>query len=45
MPGGVKYPGSHQSALECATVVDSTALSETPHNKCVYAAENAGLHC
>ena len=34
---------SHQSALECVTVVDSTSHSKTPQ-KCVYAAENAALH-
>ena len=35
---GSKIP--HQSALECVTVVDSTAHSKLPQ-KCVYAAENA----
>ena len=35
---GSKRP--HQSALECVTVVDSTAHSKLPQ-KCVYAAENA----
>ena len=39
---GSKRP--HQSALECVTVVDSTAHSKLPQ-KCVYAAENAALHC
>ena len=34
---------SHQSALECVTVVDSTAHSKLPQ-KCVYVAENAALH-
>ena len=34
---GSKIP--HQSALECVTVVDSTAHSKLPQ-KCVYAAEN-----
>ena len=38
---GSKRP--HQSALECVTVVDSTAHSKLPQ-KCVYAAENAALH-
>ena len=33
---------SHQSTLECVTVVDSTTHS--PHPDCVYAAENAALH-
>ena len=34
---------SHQSALECVTVVDYIAHSKLPQ-KCVYAAENAALH-
>ena len=34
---------SHQSALECVTVLDSTAHSKHPQ-KCGYAAENAALH-
>ena len=38
---GSKRP--HQFALECVTVVDSTAHSKLPQ-KCVYAAENAALH-
>ena len=38
---GSKRP--HQSALECVTVVDSTAHSKLPQ-KCVYAPENAALH-
>ena len=38
---GSKRP--HQSALECVTVMDSTAHSKLPQ-KCVYAAENAALH-
>ena len=38
---GSKIP--HQSALECVTVVDSTAHSKLPQ-KCAYAAENAALH-
>ena len=38
---GSKIP--HQSALECVTVVDSTAHSKLPQ-KCAYAAENATLH-
>ena len=38
---GSKRP--RQSALECVTVVDSTAHSKLPQ-KCVYAAENAALH-
>ena len=38
---GSKSP--HQSALECVTVVDSTAHSKLPH-KCVYAPENAALY-
>ena len=33
---------SHQSALECVTVVDSTTHSPPP--ECDYAAENAALH-
>ena len=37
---GSKRP--HQSALECVTVVDSTAHSKLPQ-KCIYAAENAAL--
>ena len=28
VPGEVKYPTRHQSALECVTVVDSTTLRE-----------------
>ena len=38
---GSKRP--RQSALECVTVVDSTAHSKLPQ-KCVYAAENTALH-
>ena len=34
---------SHQSALECVTVVDYIAHSKLPQ-KCVYVAENAALH-
>ena len=43
---GVYARGSerpHQFALECVTVVDSTAHSKLSQ-KCVYAAENAALH-
>ena len=36
---------SHQSALECVTVVDSTTHSKTPRPpECDYAAENDALH-
>ena len=37
---------SHQSALECLTVVDSTTRSKknSPPPECDYAAENAALH-
>ena len=34
---------SHQSALECVTLVDYIAHSKLPQ-KCVYTAENAALH-
>ena len=35
---------SHQSALECVTVVDSTTHSTPRPPGCYYAAENAALH-